>query len=81
MPNRDMRLTVEIESAILSDRRQCARPIKALRSSGRRQRVTEVLIHALCDIIGCRGTAAGPVPIPDEEIAHRYLEWDVNNDP
>ena len=48
--------------------------------AGVEQRVTEVLIHALCDLWD-EGTAAGLSPSQIEEIAHRYLEWDVNNDP
>ena len=49
-------------------------------AEGMQQRVTEVLIIALCDLWD-EGTAAGFSPTQIETIANRYLEWDANNDP
>ena len=49
-------------------------------AEGAEQRVTEVLIIALCDLWD-EGTAAGFSPTQIEAIANRYLEWDANNDP
>ena len=43
-------------------------------------RVCEVLVVALYDLYD-EGIAAGIDPAAIEEIANRYLEWDVNNDP
>ena len=49
-------------------------------AEGTEQRVTEVVIIALCDLWD-EGTAAGFSPTQIETIANRYLEWDANNDP
>ena len=49
-------------------------------AEGTEQRVTEVLINALCDLRD-EGTAAGLSPSQIEAMANRYLEWDSNNDP
>ena len=47
---------------------------------GTEQRVTEVLINALCDLWD-EGTAARLSPSQIETMANRHLEWDINNDP
>ena len=49
-------------------------------AGGQDHRVCEVLIVALCDLYD-EGVAAGLDPAAIEEIANRYLEWDINNDP
>ena len=49
-------------------------------AEGTEQRVTEVLINALCDLWD-EGTAAGLSPSQIEAMANRHLEWDINNDP
>ena len=49
-------------------------------AEGTEQRVTEVLINALCDLWD-EGTAAGLSASQIEAMANRHLEWDINNDP
>ena len=46
---------------------------------GHDHRVCEVLVVALCDLLD-EAVAAGLDPAAIEEIANRYLEWDINDD-
>ena len=53
---------------------------RLVNAAGIEQRVTEVLVIALCDLWD-EGTAAGLSPSQIEAMANRHLEWDINNDP
>jgi|SRR6476469_9985735 len=71
---------MEIETkfaALVASTRGRSRLVDA---AGIEQRVTEVLVIALCDLWD-EGTAAGLSPTQIEAMANRYLEWDSNNDP
>ena len=71
---------MEIETkfaALVASTRGRSRLVDA---AGIEQRVTEVLINALCDLWD-EGTAAGLSPTQIEAMANRHLEWDSNNDP
>ena len=80
MHDRYYALAMEIEAKFAAIVASARGKTMLVDAEGIQQRVTEILVFALCDLWD-EGTAAGFSANQIETIANRYVGWDANNDP